>query len=63
MVLGGWVVLRVAIYGQCIKQGMDSISWALIAMALGALLCFPIRKWIKPGVPDIDPLVADEAAS
>ena len=28
---------------------------ALIVMAVGALLYFPIRRFIKPGKPDIDP--------
>jgi len=34
---------------------MSTISWALIAMLIGAILYFPIRFWIKPGVPDVDP--------
>jgi hypothetical protein len=24
-------------------------------MALGAIVYVPIRRWIKPGVPDVDP--------
>jgi hypothetical protein len=29
-------------------------------MAVGAVLYFPIRSWIKPGIADIDPFVAGE---
>jgi amino acid transporter len=54
------LVIALAIYSQFVEEGMSSISWALIAMALGAILYFPIRKWIKPGVPDVDPFVALE---
>lgn len=28
-------------------------------MAIGAVLYFPIRKWIKPGIPDVDPFLGD----
>jgi hypothetical protein len=26
-------------------------------MAIGVILYFPIRKYVKPGVPDVDPFV------
>jgi len=48
-------IILLAIYSQVIEEGMASIGWALIAMAIGAVLYFPIRKYIKPGVPDVDP--------
>jgi len=41
---------------------MASINWALIARVIGALLYFPIRKWVKRGVPDVDPFTTPEAA-
>ena len=66
---GGWfgltlvtlapaLIISLAIYSQYVEEGMASISWALIAMVIGAILYFPIRKWVKPGVTDVDPFVA-----
>ena len=46
-------------YSQYIEEGFKSIGWALAFMALGVILYFPIRRWIKPGVPDIDPYRAE----
>src|SRR5512140_762073 len=62
---GGWfglvlvtlapaLVILLAIYSQYVEEGMASISWALGAMVIGAIVYFPIRKWSKPGVPDVD---------
>lgn len=73
LVPGGWfgltlitlapaLIIGLAIYSQYIEEGMDSISWALAAMVIGAVLYFPIRKWIKPGIPDVDPFAATEGA-
>ena len=64
-------IIILAIVSQISDFGWESsIGWGLIAMAVGAILYFPIRKWVKPGVPDVDPydatpqkisqLVADE---
>ena len=69
---GGWfgltlvtlapaLIIGLAIYSQYVEEGMASISLALIAMAVGAVLYFPIRSWIKPGVADIDPFVAGDS--
>jgi amino acid transporter len=68
---GGWfgltlvtlapaLIIGLAIYSQYVEEGMASISLALVAMAVGAVLYFPIRSWIKPGIADIDPFVAGE---
>ena len=54
------LIISLAIYSQYVEEGMASISLALVAMAVGAVLYFPIRSLIKPGVPDIDPFIADE---
>jgi amino acid transporter len=48
-------IILLAIYSQFVEEGFASIGWALIAMAIGAVLYFPIRKFVKPGVPDVDP--------
>ena len=66
---GGWfgltlitvlmtAVVTLAVVFNYLDSGFDSISWALIAMAIGAVLYFPIRRWIKPGIPDVDPYAA-----
>jgi amino acid transporter len=52
------LIISLAIYSQYVEEGMASISWALGAMAVGAVLYFPIRTFIKPGIPDVDPFVA-----
>lgn len=63
---GGWfglalitfsmtAVVTLAIVFNYLDTGMESISWALGAMIIGAIVYIPIRKWIKPGIPDIDP--------
>ena len=63
---GGWfglalitilmtAIVILAVVFNFLDTGWTSISWALIAMAIGAVVYFPIRMWIKPGVPDVDP--------
>jgi amino acid transporter len=63
---GGWfglglitlsitAVVLLAIVFNYLDSGTSTISWALIAMAIGAVLYFPIRKYVKPGIPDVDP--------
>src|SRR5512139_531318 len=54
------LIIGLAIYSQYVEEGMSSISWALGAMVIGAVLYFPIRSIVKPGVPDVDPFVAGE---
>jgi amino acid transporter len=67
---GGWfglalitvlitAVIVMAIVFNYLDSGMESISWALYAMIIGAVLYFPIRKWVKPGIPDVDPYRGD----
>jgi amino acid transporter len=68
---GGWVgltivtilpaaVIILAIVSQVSEEGLRAIYWALAAIVIGAILYFPIKKYIKPGIPDIDPYVADQ---
>ncbi len=63
---GGWfgltlitvlmtAIVLLAIYSNYMESGMESISWALGAMAIGAALYFPMRWFVKPGVPDVNP--------
>jgi amino acid transporter len=69
---GGWIgltlitlapalIIGLAIYSQYTEEGFNSIGWALIAMAIGAIIYFPLRMLIKPGVPDVNPYEASEA--
>lgn len=69
---GGWVgltlvtllpliVVVIAIVSYYLEEGPSALTWALAAMALGAVLYFPIRRMIKPGVPDVDPFRLEEA--
>jgi amino acid transporter len=73
---GGWfglglitlsmtAIVILAIYSNYMESGMDSISWALGAMAIGAALYFPARLYLKVQVvglkvPDVDPFEASE---
>ncbi len=56
--LGPTAVIGLAIYSQVVEEGMKSLGLALIAILIGAVLYLPIRKFIKPGKPDIDPFEA-----
>jgi amino acid transporter len=56
--LGPTAIIVIAIYSQVAEEGLSSIGWALILMALGAILYFPFRRYLKPGVPDVDPFRA-----
>jgi len=54
-------IILLAIYSQYIEEGFKSIGWALIAMAIGAILYFPIKQYVKRGIPDIDPFDVSHA--
>jgi amino acid transporter len=68
---GGWVglfiatilpaaIIILAIVSQVGEEGWQAIWLAAIAIAIGAILYWPIKKYIKRGIPDIDPYVSDE---
>jgi amino acid transporter len=44
-----------AVYAQIDDVGWDSITLAIASMVVGALLYLPIRRIVKPGIPDVDP--------
>ena len=56
---GPTLIIVVAFASQYLEAGFSSIGWALGFMVLGMILYFPIRKYIKPGVPDIDTFESD----
>jgi amino acid transporter len=58
--LGPTVIIFLAIYSQIAELGFSSLWLALVAMAAGAVLYFPIRNFIKPGIPDVNPYEADQ---
>lgn len=49
------IIVGLAIYSQIMEEGFSSIGWALALMALGVILYLPFRRYLKPGVPDVDP--------
>jgi amino acid transporter len=51
-------VVTLAVVFNYLDTGWDSITWALGAMVIGAIVYFPIHAWIKPGIPDVDPYTA-----
>lgn len=51
-------VITLAVISQVADQGLSSLWLALAAIGLGAILYFPIKKWVKPGVPDVNPFEA-----
>jgi amino acid transporter len=51
-------IIILAIVSQVNDFGWESsIGWGLIAMAIGAVLYFPIKAKVKKGIPDVDPYV------
>jgi len=52
-------IIVLAIVSQIAEEGLSSLGLALAAMALGAVLYFPLRKFVKPGVPDVNPFEAE----
>jgi hypothetical protein len=57
--LGPVVIVLLAIVSQYVTEGLKSIGWALLFMVIGAILYFPFRHYLKPGVPDVDPYRVD----
>jgi len=69
---GGWVGLTLATLGpaliifaavisQIIYEGWNSMFLAAIMILVGAALYLPLRKWVKPGIPDVDPFRLEAA--
>jgi amino acid transporter len=53
--LGPLAIILLAIVSQYLEAGFASLGWALALMALGVVLYYPLRRFVKPGVPDVDP--------
>ena len=70
---GGWPVLAAvtllpaavivfAIVSQVVEEGWRAIWFAVIAIAIGTVLYYPARRYLKVGrgVPDVDPYASEE---
>lgn len=57
--LGPIAITVLAVVSQIVEEGWSALGLALAAIALGMLLYFPIRRWIKPGIPDVDPFAVE----
>ena len=53
--LGPTVIILVAIVSQFLEEGWSSLGFALGFMLLGVFLYIPIIKYLKKGVPDVNP--------
>jgi amino acid transporter len=53
-----FLVIGLAVYSQFVEEGLSSLGWALGLAVIGIILYFPFLKWIKPGVPDVNPYEA-----
>lgn len=56
--LGPALVIGLAIVSQIIEEGLSSLGLAILMIALGAILYIPLRRYVKPGVPDVNPFEA-----
>jgi len=65
---GGWIgltlatiapffIIVLAIVSQVSEEGLNSISFGLIAIMMGAVFYYLAKKHLKPGIPDVDPFV------
>jgi amino acid transporter len=59
--LGPTAIILLAIYSQVVEEGFSALGLALVAIVIGAILYFPIRARIKPGIPDVDPFEPEVA--
>jgi len=50
-------IILLAIYSSVVEEGLSSIGMGLVAIAIGALLYLPIKHFVKPGIPDVNPYV------
>ena len=58
--LGPLAIITLAVVSQVVEEGWESILLSLAAMAIGALLFIPMKLFVKPGVPDVNPYESDE---
>lgn len=56
-------IIFIAIYSQIAEEGFNSLGLAFAAILVGALLYIPIQKYVKRGVPDVNPFDYNEELS
>jgi amino acid transporter len=55
------LIIGIAVYSQIVEEGFfNAVGLGLIAIVVGAVLYFPIRMFVKPGIPDVDPFHGEE---
>jgi amino acid transporter len=55
--IGPFAMIALAIFSQVYEEGLSSLWLAFAAILAGALLYLPIRRYVKPGIPDVNPFV------
>jgi len=58
--LGPALIIGLAVVSQVYEEGFSALWLALAAMFVGGILYIPIRKLVKPGIPDVDPFRFDD---
>lgn len=58
--LGPGVMIALAVYSQIFEEGYGALGLAAVAAVIGALVYLPIRKYVKPGIPDVNPFRIDD---
>lgn len=53
--LAPFSIILLAIVSQVVEEGWSSVIWALGLIMAGVILYFPLRRFVKPGIPDVDP--------
>jgi hypothetical protein len=52
-------IIILAIYSQITSEGPGSTLLDIGATLVGVILYFPLRMWVKPGVPDVNPFASE----
>lgn len=58
--LGPALMIGLAVVSQVYEEGLSSLWLALAAMVVGALFYFPVLKYVKRGIPDVDPFRSNQ---
>jgi amino acid transporter len=53
--LAPFIIIAIAVYSQFVEEGLNSLWLALASIGVGAVVYFFMKKFVKPGIPDINP--------
>ncbi len=56
--LGPVLIFSVATVSNVIEEGWTSVILLSTVLLVGVALFIPLKKWVKPGIPDVDPFTA-----